>query len=88
MTVKELSITAPNGLDVKAASVFVREAMRYCSRIYVIIDDKEYNAKSILGIMAAAITKGMKIEIHANGSDESAAISALSKIVKNDFEPI
>jgi phosphotransferase system HPr (HPr) family protein len=44
------------------------------------------NAKSIMGIMMLAASRGTQLTIRAEGSDEEDAVEALSQLVESGFE--
>ena len=50
-------------------------------RIYVEDGDRKVNAKSIMGIMAFNPSKGMTVNIVAEGSDEEEALDAMEKFL-------
>jgi phosphocarrier protein len=43
------------------------------------------NAKSIMGVMMLAASKGSTITLEANGVDEAAAMEALVALINNRF---
>ena len=47
---------------------------------------KPYNPKSLLGVLALGIDKGMTFKITANGADEEDAVNALVHLVTSNFE--
>ncbi len=62
----------------------VQEASQYRSQVYIEIDNKKINAKSIMGMMSLSLIKGTNITIVAEGEDESAAVSGVEKFLKNE----
>ncbi len=90
---REAKIIVDNkvGLHARPASLFVQEAAKYSSDIQVSCqdpdtgDDREANAKSILGILTLGVYQGMEIQIKADGDDEDVAVEALLKLVENNF---
>ena len=46
--------------------------------------DMHINAKSIMGMMAFRPSKGMEIEITAEGDDEEEAVIGIEAFLKND----
>lgn len=79
-------VVNPCGLHARPASLFVQEAARYESDIYVRNVTKggnEGNAKSILNVMALGMAQGNEIEISAEGPDEQAAVDALVELVES-----
>ncbi|MCF6465327.1 HPr family phosphocarrier protein [Clostridium sp. Cult2] len=82
---EEVTLKNETGLHARPASLFVKEASRFASDIKVIKDGKEYNAKSIMGILSMGAGKGDAILIQAEGSDAEAAVKALVKLVNDNF---
>ena len=90
---KESKIVVNNkvGLHARPASLFVQEAAKFSSDIKVSCQDpdtgeqREANAKSILGILTLGVFKGTEIHIQAEGDDEDVAVDALVSLVENDF---
>ena len=81
----ELIINNELGLHARPASLFVKEANKYCSDIIIGKGNKEINAKSLIGILSLGISKGSKIFIKANGEDEDSALNALKFLVHSNF---
>ena len=55
----------------------------FISKIYLYFDEKEYNAKSVLGINAANIPVGTRVRITANGKDANDAVRELAKFMES-----
>ncbi|RBP44015.1 HPr family phosphocarrier protein [Garciella nitratireducens] len=85
MIQKSVVIENATGLHARPASLFVQKANEFESDIFIIKDENKINVKSILGIMAAGISKGTEITIQADGPDEEAAVKALVQLVENKF---
>ena len=49
MVQKSMEVQLDNGLEARPVAVFVQVASQYESTIYVEVDDKKVNAKSIMG---------------------------------------
>ena len=86
MVKKDVVIQNETGLHARPASLFVKEAAKYVSDIYIIKDGKEFNAKSIMGILSMGVVKGDTITIQADGEDEEEAVNKLAELVNNNFE--
>ncbi|HHV39053.1 MAG TPA: HPr family phosphocarrier protein [Tepidimicrobium sp.] len=82
---EEVILKNKTGLHARPASLFVREAAKFSSDIKVIKDNKEYNAKSIMGILSMGAGKGDAITIQADGSDAEEAIESLVKLINDKF---
>ena len=74
MVSKSMTINIPKGLEARPVALLVQVASQYESSIYVEIQEKKVNAKSIMGMMSLGLAEGEKITIIANGPDEESAI--------------
>jgi len=86
---KQTQIVNRTGLHARPATEFVRTAQRYQSKITVQNLEKEgatpVNAKSLMGLLAAGLGRGMRIAIAAEGTDEVKAVEALVALVESGF---
>ena len=85
---KEATVINPSGLHARPASDFVKEAKKYASNITIRRLDKEaegVNAKSIMRLLTAGISKGIRIELSAEGADEAEAVDALVALIESGF---
>ncbi|MCF6094579.1 HPr family phosphocarrier protein [Microaerobacter geothermalis] len=81
---QKVTVRLKTGLQARPAALFVQEANRYRSEIFVEKEDKRVNAKSIMGIMSLAIRTGTEITIYASGNDEEQAVNHLSQFVNQE----
>ena len=65
MTTEQVMITNKLGLHARAAAKLVHTASAYEAEIYVGTEHEEVNAKSILGILTLAATKGTPLNVRA-----------------------
>lgn len=86
MRQKQIMIGLDPGLQSRAASHFVQKASSFSSDILLIKNEKKVAAKSIMGIMAAAIRQGDSVTLLTNGSDEEKAIRVLRGILSSGFD--
>lgn len=84
MVEKEVEVKLKTGLQARPAALFVQEANRFSSEIYLLKEGKKVNAKSIMGLMSLAVSTGTTITIEADGHDEQAAVDALAQYVQNE----
>jgi catabolite repression HPr-like protein len=84
MVEKQVEVKLKTGLQARPAALFVQEANRFSSDIFLEKDGKKVNAKSIMGLMSLAVGSGVEINIIANGEDEEKAISALSEFIQKE----
>ena len=84
MTRRPVVVKLKTGLHARPAALFVQEANKFSSDIYVEKDEKKVNAKSIMGIMSLAISSGTDVFISAEGADSEQAVSALAAFVSRE----
>jgi catabolite repression HPr-like protein len=84
MLVKQVEVKLKTGLQARPAALFVQEANRFSSDIFLERDGKKVNAKSIMGLMSLAVSTGTEINIIADGDDEQNAIAALSDFIQKE----
>jgi phosphocarrier protein len=85
MTREQVTFTNKLGLHARAAAKLVHTASAFESEIYVGTNHEEVNAKSILGILTLAATKGTPLVVRANGTDEKAAVEAIVALFADKF---
>lgn len=83
MITKEIVISIPNGLEARPVALLVQVASQYECNIYVEVDEKKVNAKSIMGMMSLGIASGEMVTVSADGSDEVAAIDNIEKYLNS-----
>jgi catabolite repression HPr-like protein len=81
MVEKKVTVQLKSGLQARPAALFVQEANRFSSDVFVEKEGKKVNAKSIMGIMSLAVGSGSELVLEVNGPDENEAIEALAKFV-------
>lgn len=85
MIKQEIAIINKLGLHARASSKLTQTASQFGSEIWVEKSGRRVNAKSIMGVMMLAAGKGSTITLEADGTDESAAISALQTLINDYF---
>ena len=85
MTREQVTITNKLGLHARAAAKLVHTASAFESEIYVGTEHEEVNAKSILGILTLAATKGTPLNVRADGVDEVEAVRAIADLFADKF---
>ena len=81
---KTIKVTVTNsvGLHARPATFFIQKANSFKSSIYVEIDERRVNAKSLLGVLSMGIVSGTTITLIADGPDEDEAIEGLKTLVE------
>lgn len=85
---KTVVVNNPVGLHARPATFFIQKANEFKSSVWVERDERRVNAKSLLGILSLGITKGVQIDIIADGADEEAAIDALIALLDSNFSDV
>ena len=74
------------GMHARAAAKFVKLATSFQSDIDIEKDSRRVNAKSIMGVMMLAASKGSTVTIHANGNDAVNSVDALEQLINDRFD--
>lgn len=77
MISKEITVKIASGFESRPVAMFVQVASQFKSSIYVVLQEKKVNAKSIMGMMSLGVIEGESIQIIAEGEDEIKAIEQL-----------
>ena len=85
MFVKEVTVQNKVGLHARPATFFIQKANEYTSAIWVEMEERRANAKSLLGVLSLGIVGGTTIRVIADGADEQAAVEGLIKLVESGF---
>jgi len=86
MLSENIIVENETGIHARPAGLIVKEASRFKSEVAFIKNSTNYNAKSIMSIMAMAADKGETITITANGTDEAAAMDAMVNLIREGLE--
>jgi phosphocarrier protein len=73
------------GLHTRPATELVKCTSTFKSNITLIYQDLTVNAKSLLGILMLAASRGSKIRVEAEGEDADLAVKALIELASNKF---
>ncbi|SMP68849.1 phosphocarrier protein [Desulfonatronum zhilinae] len=74
------------GLHARPAARLAREAQKYSSRITLLSQEQEVDAKSILDLLTLALGPGCAVELKAQGEDAQSALEQLEQLFLNRFE--
>lgn len=79
MLERDITINIPENRDARLVAVLVQLASQYESRVYVELEEKKVNAKSIMGMMSIGLSQGSKVRLSADGVDEKDAVKNIEK---------
>ncbi len=83
MVSKQLTLTNAQGFHMRPASVFATAMGKYACDVTIKFNGSDYNAKSLLNIIAACIKCGSEIEVICNGADENEALDEAVKLIES-----
>lgn len=75
MVSKKVTLVNAQGFHMRPASVFATAMGKYASNVTINFNGNNYNAKSLLNIIAACIKCGSEVEIICDGPDENEALA-------------
>lgn len=86
MYVKEITVQNQVGLHARPATFFIQKANEFKSSIWVELEERCVNGKSLLGVLSLGIVGGTNIKIAAEGADEQMAVDSLVKLIESGFK--
>ncbi len=81
MEKRKVVVAAKAGLHARPANLLTKEAQRFISSVEISVRGTRYNAKSLIGILAAGVDCGTEIEVVCEGTDEKKACEAVVKLI-------
>ena len=85
MAKQEIEIINKLGLHARASTKLTQTASQFGAEVWIGLNSRRVNAKSIMGVMMLAASKGSKVVLEAEGPDEAAALAALAALINNRF---
>lgn len=83
MVSKKVTLINAQGFHMRPASVFATAMEKYSCDVTIIFNNSDYNAKSLLNIIAACIKCGSEIEIVCSGADENEALTEAVQLIES-----
>lgn len=77
MTKRTVTIESELDMETRPVAHLVQEASQYSSMVCIEMDNKQINAKSIMGMMSLALSKGTTFTVVADGADEENAVEGV-----------
>ncbi len=82
---KRFTVHNKLGLHARAAAKIVQISNQFQSRICIIKNGREADAKSMLDILTLSCPRGTRLEVCAEGEDAVEALAALAVLFDNKF---
>lgn len=86
MITVEIEIINKLGLHARAAAKLVKLVSTFESQVEIGKDGQMVNAKSIMGVMMLAASRGSLMTLSSDGHDEQSAMTAVTDLINNKFE--
>ena len=86
MLQREVEIINKLGLHARASAKLTQVAGQFAADVWLTRNGRRVNAKSIMGVMMLAASKGSTIVVETDGPDEAEAMNAVERLVSNRFE--
>ena len=85
MISEQVTIINKLGLHARAASKLVNCANQFESEVHICRKGNRVSAKSIMGVMMLAASKGAELELEIEGKDEQACRDAIVDLIGSRF---
>jgi phosphocarrier protein len=82
---RDITITNALGMNANNSPLLVQRANTFKSSIWIQTEERQVNAKSLLGVISLGIKKGMTVTLIAEGADENEALDGLCDLITNGF---
>lgn len=86
MIIQPVTIINKLGLHARAASKLVNLSSQFGSSVFLDNNGNKVNAKSIMGVMMLAASKGTELSLEVDGEDEIACRDAIIELINNRFD--
>jgi phosphocarrier protein HPr len=85
MIQQDVEITNKLGLHARASAKLTQVASQFKSQIWITRSERRVNAKSIMGVMMLAASKGSVVQLEIDGEDEVEALRSLKALIDDKF---
>ncbi|MBB5015103.1 HPr family phosphocarrier protein [Rehaibacterium terrae] len=86
MLERQITVVNRLGLHARAAAKLVQLLSSYRSRAFLASNDREVNAKSIMGVLLLAAGQGSVVTLRLDGEDEEQAMAAAVDLFERRFD--
>lgn len=82
---EEVLIVNKLGVHARPAAAIVQTVLPYRSEVYISLNGNRVNAKSIMGLLTLAATRGTRLSVTIKGDDAHDAMQALKQLIAGGF---
>lgn len=81
MVKRPVTIRTSMDMENRPIAHLVQEASQYKSQVYIEMEDKKINAKSIMGMMSLNLSEGTNLTVVTEGEDEQSAADGVESFL-------
>lgn len=86
MLSQDIQIINKLGLHARASAKLTQTAASYGCDVTIARNGRKVNAKSIMGVMMLAASRGTWVTLETSGPEEQEAMQALNTLIQNRFD--
>ncbi len=86
MPARNIEIINKLGLHARASAKLTQTASAFPCEVTLARNGRRVNAKSIMGVMMLAATRGTTVTVETEGPEADAALEALTVLINNRFD--
>ena len=83
---EEMEIVNRLGIHARPAAKLVQTVLPFKCRVYIHLNGRQINAKSIMGVLTLAAAQGTRLTVECNGPDAQTAMDAIRELIESGFE--
>lgn len=83
MVSSDVTVKGSTGLHARPATLLVKKASSFKSDVFIDIDGKQANAKSLIGVLSLGVKSGAVVKITTSGADEKYALEEILKLIES-----
>ncbi len=82
---KEIQVTNTLGIHARPAAMLVQRVLEFGADIFISFNGNRVNAKSIMGLLTLAATRGSRLQVVCTGDDADQAMAAVEEVFESRF---
>lgn len=83
---KTVEVQMDAGMEARPIALMVQTANQFSSHLYLEMDGKHVNAKSIMGMMSLGLDTGESVTVSVDGADEEEAMKSIEEYLSKRSE--
>ncbi len=86
MPIRDIQIINKLGLHARASAKLTQTASAFPCQVFLARNGRKVNAKSIMGVMMLAATRGTTVTLETEGEQAQEAMEAMVALINNRFD--